>query len=76
MKAVEAGRELDEQGLTRATNPPRSDGQRCGAQIAGMEPLRATSKDFHVKKPGLIFRTGGKDTDEVHLDVVRVWELK
>ncbi|KAF0181200.1 MAG: putative secreted protein [Limisphaerales bacterium] len=46
------------------------------AQIAGMEPLRATSKDFHVKKPGLVFRTGGKDTDEVHLDEVRVWELK
>lgn len=46
------------------------------AQIAGMEPLRGTSKDFHVKKPGLVFRTGGKDTDEVHLDEVRVWELK
>jgi hypothetical protein len=46
------------------------------AQIGGMEPLRATSKDFHVKKPGLVFRTGGKDTDEVHLDEVRVWELK
>ena len=46
------------------------------AQIAGMEPLRATSKDFHVKKPGLVFRTGGKDADEVHIDEVRVWELK
>lgn len=46
------------------------------AQVTGMEPLRATSKDFHVKKPGLVFRTGGKDTDEVHLDEVRVWELK
>lgn len=46
------------------------------AQVAGQEPLRATSKDFHVKKPGLVFRTGGKDTDEVHLDEVRVWELK
>lgn len=46
------------------------------AQIAGMEPLRVTSKDFHVKKPGLVFRTGGKDTDEMHLDEVRVWELK
>ena len=46
------------------------------AQINGMEPLRATSKDFHVKKPGLVFRTGGKDTDELHLDEVRVWELK
>lgn len=46
------------------------------AQIAGMESIRATSKDFHVKKPGLVFRTGGKDTDEVHMDEVRVWELR
>lgn len=46
------------------------------AQVGGLEPLRATSKDFHVKKPGLVFRTGGKDADEVHLDEVRVWELK
>lgn len=46
------------------------------AQVDGKEPLRATSKDFHVKKPGLVFRTGGKDADEVHLDEVRVWELK
>lgn len=46
------------------------------AQISGLEPLRATSKDFQVKKPGLVFRTGGKDADEVHLDEVRVWELK
>ncbi len=46
------------------------------AQIAGMEPLRATSKDFHVKKPGLVFRAGGKDSDEVQLDEVRVWALK
>ncbi|PAW72712.1 MAG: hypothetical protein B9S33_22660 [Pedosphaera sp. Tous-C6FEB] len=45
-------------------------------QVAGQETLRATSKDFHVKKPGLVFRTGGKDTDELHLDEVRVWELK
>ena len=51
-------------------------GDDVRAQIAGMEPLRATSKDFHVKKPGLVFRTGGKDTDEVHLDEIRVWELK
>lgn len=46
------------------------------AQIGGLEPLRATSKDFHVKKPGLVFRTGGKDRDEVQIDEVRVWELK
>lgn len=46
------------------------------AQIGGMEPLRADSGDFHVKKPGLVFRTGGKDGEEVHIDEVRVWELK
>ena len=46
------------------------------ALVGGLTPLRATSKDFHIKKPGLVFRTGGKDTDEVHLDEVRVWELK
>ena len=51
-------------------------GDEVVAQISGREALRATSKDFHVKKPGLVFRTGGKDTDEVHLDEVRVWELK
>jgi hypothetical protein len=43
------------------------------AQIAGMEPLRATSKDFHVEKPGLVFRTGGKHTDQIHLNEVHVW---
>lgn len=51
-------------------------GDNVLAQIGGLEPLRATSKDFHVKKPGLVFRTGGKDTDEVQIDEVRVWELK
>lgn len=30
-------------------------------RIDGKEPLRATAKDFHVKKPGLVFRAGGKD---------------
>lgn len=46
------------------------------AQISGMEPLRASSKDFHVKKPGLVFRMGGKDEDAVSFDNVRVWELQ
>ena len=46
------------------------------AHIAGQEPLRATAKDFHVKKPGLVFRVGGKDGQELLLDNVRVWELK
>lgn len=51
-------------------------GDEVVAQISGREALRASSKDFHVKKPGLVFRTSGKDTDELHLDGVRVWELK
>ena len=51
-------------------------GDEVVATVEGKKPLRATSKDFHVKKPGLVFRAGGKDTDEVQLDEVRVWELK
>ena len=39
------------------------------------EPLRATAKDFHVKKPGLVFRAGGKDGEDVLIDNVKVWEL-
>ena len=46
------------------------------AHIAEQEPLHAMSKDFHVKKPGLVFRVGGKDGQELLLDNVRVWELK
>jgi hypothetical protein len=46
------------------------------AQIAGKEPLKATALDFYVKKPGLVFRMGGKDGLEVLFDNVRVWALK
>jgi hypothetical protein len=46
------------------------------ALIAGKEPLKATSPDFHVKKPGLVFRVGGKDGQEVTFDNVKVWALK
>lgn len=46
------------------------------ARVAGREPLRASAKDFHVKKPGLVFRVGGKDADAVYFDNVKVWELK
>jgi hypothetical protein len=53
-----------------------SKGDTVVAQITGKEPLRATGKDFHVKKPGLVFRMGGKDTDAVTFDNVKVWELK
>ena len=41
----------------------------------GDQELRATAKDFHVKKPGLVFRAGGRDGEEVLLDNVKVWEL-
>ena len=42
----------------------------------GRAPLRATAKDFHVKKPGLVFRVGGKDGQEVLVDNVMVWALE
>jgi hypothetical protein len=51
-------------------------GNEVVARVDGKEPLRASSSDFHVKKPGLVFRAGGKDGQEVHLDNVKVWELK
>jgi hypothetical protein len=50
-------------------------GETVIASIAGKEPLRATAKDFGVKKPGLVFRVTGKDEHEVALDNVRVWTL-
>jgi hypothetical protein len=53
-----------------------SKGDTVVAQITGKEPLRATAKDFRVKKPGLVFRMGGKDTDPISFDNVKVWELK
>ena len=46
------------------------------AQIAGKKPLKATALDFYVKKPGLVFRMGGKDGQEVAFDKVKVWALK
>ncbi len=51
-------------------------GDNVVAQIAGKEPLKATAPDFHVKKPGLVFRMGGKDGQEVTFDNVKVWALK
>lgn len=51
-------------------------GDNVVAQIAGKEPLKATSPDFHVKKPGLVFRVGGKDGQEIAFDNVKVWGLK
>jgi hypothetical protein len=51
-------------------------GDTVVVQSAGRPPLRATAKDFHVKKPGLVFRAGGKDGQEVLIDNVKVWELR
>jgi len=51
-------------------------GDNVVAQISGKEPLKASAPDFHVKKPGLVFRVGGKDGQEVAIDNVKVWALK
>ena len=51
-------------------------GDEVVAQVQGKKPLRASSKDFHVKKPGIEFRVAGRDTEEVSFDNLRVWELK
>jgi hypothetical protein len=46
------------------------------AQVEGKQPLRASSPDFHVKKPGIEFRVIGPTGAEVSFDNLRVWELK
>ena len=46
------------------------------ARVAGREPLRASSKDFGVRKPGIEFRVSGRDGAEISFDNLRVWELK
>lgn len=51
-------------------------GDQVVAQITGKEPIKATAPDFHVKKPGLVFRMGGPDGQEVAFDNVKVWTLK
>lgn len=51
-------------------------GDNVVAQITGKEPLKAAAPDFHVKKPGLVFRMGGPDGKEVAFDNVKVWVLK
>lgn len=51
-------------------------GDNVVAQVTGKEPLKATAPDFHVKKPGLVFRVGGPDAQEVTFDNVKVWSLK
>ena len=51
-------------------------GEQVVAQVAGKEPLKASAPDFKVKKPGLVFRVGGKDGQEVAIDAVKVWALE
>lgn len=51
-------------------------GEVVVAKIDGKDVLRATAKDFRVKKPGLVFRVGGKDGQEVLVDNVKVWALE
>jgi len=51
-------------------------GSEVVARIDGQEPLRATSPDFRVKKPGIEFRAIGPTGEEVSFDNLRVWELK
>jgi len=46
------------------------------ARVAGKEPLRVSSEEFRVKKPGLEFRVAGPDGEEVSFDNLQVWELK
>ncbi|MBI3880981.1 MAG: DUF1080 domain-containing protein [Verrucomicrobia bacterium] len=50
-------------------------GDEVIATVEGKKPLRASSKDFHVKKPGLEFRVIGPNEQEVHFDNLKVWEL-
>lgn len=46
------------------------------ARVEGKKPLRASSKDFRVKKPGVEFRVLGRDEGVVAFDNLRVWELQ
>ncbi len=63
-------------GATTYTLMLECKGDNVVAQVAGKEPLKASAPDFHVKKPGLVFRMGGKDGQEVAFDNVKVWTLK
>ena len=50
-------------------------GEDVVVQIAGKEPIRAKSEDFRVKKPSIVLRVSGDDSDGVSIDNVHVWEL-
>jgi len=51
-------------------------GEEVAAQVEGKKPLRASSKQFRVKKPGIEFRVAGRDNEKVCFDNLRVWELR
>lgn len=51
-------------------------GDKVAARIVDVDTLEGTSSDFHVKKPGLVFRVSGDETRYAFVDNVRVWELK
>ena len=46
------------------------------AQVEGKQPLKTSSPDFHVKKPGIEFRVIGPTGAEMLFDNLKVWELK
>jgi hypothetical protein len=51
-------------------------GETVVARVDGREALRASAKDFGVKKPGLVFRVMGQDGDAVLFDNLKVWALE
>ncbi len=73
--ALSSAREVFEQGKWY-TLLVENKGDEVIARIEGKQPLRASSKDFRAKKPGIEFRVLGRDNEEVSFDNLRVWELK
>jgi hypothetical protein len=74
-KALASARESFDQGRWY-TLLIENKGGEVVARVEGKQPLRASSPDFKVKKPGLEFRVSGRDNDEVSFDNLKVWELE
>ena len=74
-KALASAREKFETGKWY-TLLLETKGDDIVAQVEGKQPLRASSPDFHVKKPGIEFRAIGPTDEEVSFDNLRVWELQ
>jgi hypothetical protein len=74
-KALASARETFEQGQWY-TLLIENKGREVIARVAGKQPLRASSSDFKVKKPGLEFRVSGRDNEEASFDNLKVWELE